>query len=107
MEVIELGQFMLAIDTQERAVIVPIPWEIINAGGTIIDNGLSTDKKFIFAAWTIKRRVIIRRICLELLEGFSFLETKIKNPQLIRISMNFKNHNKISDNDKEGIRSNL
>ena len=36
----EPGQFIQAIDTHVRAVRVPMPWEIIRAGGTIIDRGL-------------------------------------------------------------------
>ena len=84
--IIESGQLKLAIDTQARAVTVPIPWEIIKAGGTIIDKGLSPDPKIFFIAWTIKRSETINRICLELIVGFSFLETSINKMQLIRIS---------------------
>ena len=40
----ELGQLIKAIDTHVRAVRVPIPWEIIRAGGTIIDKGLKFEK---------------------------------------------------------------
>jgi len=37
------GQLRLAIDTQAKAVMLPIPWDIINAGGIIIDNGLMVE----------------------------------------------------------------
>ena len=105
--VIESGQLRRAIETQAIAVIVPIPWEMIKAGGTIIDKGLRTVAKIVFVDWTTKRRVIIKRICLELIVGFSFLETSIKNPQLIRTSMNAKLQEKISEISRDGRISDL
>ena len=44
MRFVESGQFIHAIDTHVRAVNVPMPWEIIRAGGTIIDKGLKVEK---------------------------------------------------------------
>ena len=84
------GQFRLAIDTQAKAVMLPIPWDIINAGGIIIDNGLMAEAKANFEAWTAKRRVIIKIICLEVIVGFSFLETNIKIPELTSTSTKVK-----------------
>jgi len=46
------GQIKLAIDTQVKAVILPIPWDIIKAGGIIKDNGLMVEAKANFEAWT-------------------------------------------------------
>ena len=86
---------------------LPIPWDIINAGGIIIDNGLMVEAKANFEAWTAKRRVIIKKIWLEVIVGFSFFETNIKIPELIRISVNVKNQEKISAIFKGEIRSNL
>ena len=105
--IIESGQLKLAIDTQARAVMVPIPWEIIKAGGMIIDNGLSPDPKKFFIAWTNNRREIIKRICLELIVGFSFLETNIKKPQLIRTSKKDTLQEKITELCKDGTSSSL
>ena len=101
------GQLKLAIDTQAKAVILPIPWDIINAGGIMIDNGLMVEAKANFVACTAKRRVMIKKICLEEIVGFSFFETNIKTPELIRISVKFKNHEKISSIFKGEIRSSL
>jgi len=56
---------------------------------------------------TEKRRVIIKKICLEEIVGFSFLETNIKTPELISISLKFKNQEKISPIFKGDIRSSL
>ena len=58
-------------------------------------------------ACTAKRRVMIRMICLEEIVGFSFFETIIKTPELISISVKFKNQEKISAIFKGEIRSNL
>ena len=101
------GQQKLAIDTQAKAVMLPIPWDIIKAGGIMIDNGLMVENKDNFAACTAKRRVIIKKICLEEIVGFSFFETNIKIPEQISISINVKNQEKISVILKGEIRRNL
>ena len=101
------GQLKLAIDTQAKAVMLPIPWDIINAGGIIKDNGLMDEAKANFVACTTKRRVMIKKICLEEIVGFSFFETKIKIPEHISISVKFKNQEKISAIFKGEIRSSL
>ena len=75
---------------------LPIPWDIINAGGIIKDNGLMVDAKANFVACTARRRVIIKKICLEEIVGFSFFETNINIPQLISISVKVKSQEKIS-----------
>ena len=90
------GQLRLAIDTQAKAVMLPIPWDIINAGGIIIDNGLMVEAKANFVACTANRRVMIKKIWLEEIVGFSFFETNIKIPELISISVKFKSQEKIS-----------
>ena len=71
---------------------LPIPWDIINAGGIIIDNGLIVEAKANFVACTAKRRVMIKIICLELILGFSFLETNINIPELMSDSAKVKMH---------------
>ena len=86
---------------------VPIPWDIINAGGIIIDNGLIVEAKTNFVACTAKRRVRIKKICLEEIVGFSFFETNINIPQLISISVKVKNQEEISEKFKGEIRSSL
>ena len=101
------GQLRLAIDTQAKAVILPIPWEIIKAGGIIIDKGLKFEAKANFVACTAKRRVMIKIICLEFILGLSFLETNIKIPELIRDSVKVKNQEKIFERFKGQTRSNL
>ena len=101
------GQLKLAIDTQAKAVMLPIPWDIINAGGIMIDNGLMVEAKANFVACTAKRRVMIKKIWLEEIVGFSFFETKIKTPELISISIKIKNQEKISAIFKGEISSNL
>jgi len=98
---------MLAIDTQTKAVMLPIPWDIINAGGIIKDNGLMFEAKANFVACTAKRRVMIKMICLEEIVGFSFFETNIKIPELISISVKVKSQEKISAIFKGEIRSSL
>ena len=90
------GHLKLAMDTQAKAVMLPIPWEIINAGGIMIDNGLMVEAKANFAVCTAKRRVIIKKICLEEIVGFSFFETNIKIPELISISVKVKSQEEIS-----------
>ena len=60
-----------------------------------------------FEVCTAKRRVMIKMICLEEIVGFSFFETKIKNPELISISEKVKNQEKISAIFKGEIRSSL
>ena len=82
-------------------------WDIINAGGIMIDNGLMVEAKANFVACTAKRRVIINKICLEEILGFSFLETNIKIPEQISISVKFKSQEKISPIFKGEIRSSL
>ena len=101
------GQLKLAIDTQVKAVMLPIPWDIINAGGIIIDNGLMVEAKANFVACTAKRRLMIKKICLEEIVGFSFFETNIKIPELISISVKVKSHEKISATFKGELRSSL
>ena len=101
------GQLKLAIDTQAKAVIHPIPWDIINAGGIIIDNGLMVEAKVNLVTCTVNKRVMIKKICLEEIVGFSFFEINIKTPELIRISVNVKNQAKISAIPKGEIRSSL
>ena len=101
------GQIRLAIDTQAKAVMVPIPWDIINAGGIIIDNGLMVEAKANFVACTAKRRVMIKKICLEEIVGFSFFETNIKTPELKSISAKVKNQEKIFSIFKGELRSSL
>ena len=105
--IIASGQLKLAIDTQAKAVMLPIPWDIINAGGIIIDNGLMVEAKANFVTCTAKRRVMIKKICLEEIVGFSFFETNIKTPELISISIKVKNQEKISAIFKGEIRSSL
>ena len=90
------GQLKLAIDTQAKAVMLPIPWDIINAGGIIIDNGLMVEANANFVACTAKRRVMIKMICLEEIVGFSFFDTNIKIPELISISIKVKSQEKMS-----------
>ena len=101
------GQLKLAIDTQARAVKLPIPWDIINAGGIIIDNGLMVEAKANFVACTAKRRVMIKKICLEEIMGFSFFETNIKIPEPKSISAKVTNQEKIPMKFKGEIRSSL
>ena len=60
-----------------------------------------------FVACTAKRREMIKKICLEEIVGFSFFETNIKIPEIIRISVNFKSQEKISAIFKGEIRSSL
>jgi len=60
-----------------------------------------------FVACTAKRRVIIKKICLEEIVGFSFFETNIKIPELTSISEKVKSHEKISATFKGDIRSSL
>ena len=73
----------------------------------MIDNGLMVEAKANLVACTAKRRVIINKICLEEIVGFSFFETNIKTPELISISVNVKNQEKISAIFKGEIRSSL
>ena len=101
------GQLKLAIDTQAKAVMLPIPWDIINAGGIMIDNGLIVEAKANFIACTAKRRVIIKKIWLEEIVGFSFFETNIKIPELISISVKVKSHEKKFATFKGELRSSL
>ena len=101
------GQLRHAIETQAKAVMLPIPWDIINAGGIIIDNGLIVEAKANFVACTAKRRVMIKKICLEEIVEFSFFETNIKIPELISISVKVKSHEKISAKFKGEIRRSL
>jgi len=60
-----------------------------------------------FVTCTAKRREMIKNICLEEIVGFSFFETNIKNPELIRISVKVKNQEKISAIFKGEIRCRL
>ena len=86
---------------------LPIPWEIINAGGIIIANGLMVEAKTNFEACTAKRRVMSKIICLEEIVGFSFFETNIKIPELVSASVKDKSQEKITDTFKVEMRSNL
>ncbi len=101
------GQLRVATDTQANAVMLPIPWDIINAGGIIIENGLIVEAKANFVACTTKRRVMIKIICLEEIVGFSFCETNIKSHEVMSASVNVQSHEKISEMFKGDIRSNL
>ena len=100
---IESGQFMHAIDTHVRAVIVPMPWEIIRAGGTIIDSGLKAEK-FNLIPWAISNKLRIRIICLALIVGFSFFEMKINIVQQNIISRKVIDQEKIISRFK-GVKS--
>ncbi len=82
---------MQATETQDKAVKVPIPWDIINAGGTIIAKGLIF-WKLTLVHWANKRSPIIKIVCRELIIGFSFLEISINKPQNKSISKNATNH---------------
>jgi len=57
-----------------------------------------------FVAWTAKRRVRIKKICLEEIVGFSFFETNIRIPEQISISLNDKIQEKISEMFKGDMR---
>jgi len=80
---------------------------MINAGGIIIDNGLTVETKANFVTCTVKRRVMIKKICLEEIVGFSFFETSIKTPEQISISLKVKNQEKIPVIFKGEIRRSL
>ena len=86
---------------------LPIPWDIIKAGGIIIDNGLMVEARANFEVCTANKRVMIKKICLEEIAGFSFFETNIKTPELISISVNVKNQEKIFAMFKGEIRRSL
>ena len=73
----------------------------------MIDNGLMVEANDNFVACTAKRRVMIKKICLEEIVGFSFFETNIKIPVLISISKKVKSQEKISAILKGEIRSSL
>ena len=60
-----------------------------------------------FVTCTAKRRVIRKRICLEEIVGFSFFETNIKIPELIRASAKLQIQEKVFEIFKGEIRSNL
>jgi len=70
-------------------------------------NGLIVVAKANFVDCTAKRRVMIKKICLEEIVGFSFFETNIKIPELRSISVKVKNQEKISEILKGEIRSSL
>ena len=72
-----------------------------------MENGLIVEAKTNFVTCTAKRRVIIKKICLEEIVGFSFFETNIKTPDKISISVKVKNQEKISEIFKGEIRSSL
>ena len=55
----------------------------------IIDKGLIV-LHLIFRICTISKRIINKKICLELIEGSSFLEIYTRIPQHINISKKFK-----------------
>tara|TARA_A100001388_G_scaffold33108_1_gene21162 strand:+ start:148 stop:372 length:225 start_codon:yes stop_codon:yes gene_type:complete len=73
----------------------------------IIVNGLIVEAKASFVVCTAKRRVIIKIICLEVIFGFSFLETSIKIPEQIKTSVKVKSQEKKSDKFKGDIRRDL
>ena len=91
------GQIRLAIDTQVKAVTLPIPWDIINAGGITIDNELMVEARVNFDSCTTRRRVMSNTICLEEIVGFSFFETNIKIQELISASVKVQNQERISE----------
>tara|TARA_Y100000813_G_scaffold112940_1_gene80908 strand:- start:738 stop:1046 length:309 start_codon:yes stop_codon:yes gene_type:complete len=72
-----------------------------------MDKGLIDEPRIVFKACTDKRRKIIKIICLEIIVGFSFLETNIKIAQLTSTSVKVKNHEKILDRFKGEESSNL
>tara|TARA_B100001989_G_scaffold105958_1_gene74171 strand:- start:172 stop:390 length:219 start_codon:yes stop_codon:yes gene_type:complete len=72
-----------------------------------MDNGLMDDAKANFVACTAKRRVMMKKICLEEIVGFSFFETNIKIPEQISISVNVNSQEKICSIVKGEIRSSL
>jgi len=65
------------------------------------------DAKANFEACTAKRKVMIKIICLEVIVGFSFFDTKIKIQELTNASVKVKSQEKISEIFKGEIRSNL
>jgi len=71
----------------------------------MIDNGLMVEAKANLVACTAKRRIMIKKICLEEIVGFSFFETNIKITELISISVKVKSQEKISAIFKGEIRS--
>ena len=70
-------------------------------------NGLMVEAKANFVDCTAKRRVMIKKICLEEIVGFSFFETNIKTPEQISISVKVKSQEKISEIFIGEIRSSL
>ena len=71
----------------------------------IIDKGLNPDPNIFFIIWASNSSEIINKICLELMFGFSFLETSIKNPQINNTSAKVTHQEKISEISKVGTRS--
>ena len=65
------------------------------------------EEKAIFIACTAKRRLMIKIICLEVIEGFSFLETNIKIAELISVSVKVRSQEMKFDRFIGEIRSNL
>tara|TARA_B100001989_G_C24328783_1_gene358908 strand:+ start:451 stop:654 length:204 start_codon:yes stop_codon:yes gene_type:complete len=65
------------------------------------------EAKAIFIACTAKRRVMIKIICLEVILGFSFLETNIKIPEVISVSVKVKSQEIKLERFTGEIRSNL
>ena len=55
------------------------------------------EAKVNFEACTAKRRVISKRICLDVILGFSFFEINIKIPEQIRDSVKVKSQEKTSE----------
>ena len=84
----EFDQLIKAIETQDSAVIVPIPCEIINVGGTIIDKGLIV-LRLTLRICTMSKSPSNKKICLEFRLGSSFLEIYTRITQHIRISKKF------------------
>ena len=70
-------------------------------------NGLMVEARPNFVACTAKRRLMIKKICLEEIVGFSFFETNIKIPELRSISVKAKSQEKILAIFKGEIRSSL
>ena len=63
----------------------------------MIDKGLNPDPNIFFIIWTTNSSEIIKRICLELIFGFSFLETSIKNPHVNKTSVKLMPQDKKSE----------
>ena len=72
-----------------------------------MDSGLIVEAKDNFEACAAKRRIMIKKICLEVILGFSFLETNIKIPELISVSVKVRKKEKKLERFRGEIISNL